>query len=242
MKKLALVIPAYNEAKNLPELLRRAMEAATESGLSSSEFTLVLVNNGSTDNSLAVIAELQKKNAWGDQLQLVNVEKNQGYGHGIMTGLKAAQAEILGWTHADLQCDPANAFLAFRQIADTSSKTLVKGTRSGRAFQERFVSWVFGMMAGLLLGLKTKEVNAQPKVFPQSLRDHLLTPPRDFALDLYLLHVAQENGYSVKEIPVLFPPRIHGISNWAGNFAGRYKTIWGMILYMWKLRREGRKR
>jgi hypothetical protein len=63
------------------------------------------------------------------------------------------------------------------------------------------------------------------------------TPPKTFAFDLYVLYHAQKAGLAIETIPVVFPPRVHGLSNWSSHFLSRYKTILGMIKYMWDLRK-----
>jgi hypothetical protein len=69
----------------------------------------------------------------------------------------------------------------------------------------------------------------------------LVSPPKTFAFDLYVLYHAQKEGLAVKTVPVLFPPRLHGLSNWSAHFFSRYKTIWGIIKYMRALAQaEGR--
>lgn len=236
MKKFELVIPAYNEEKNLEALLQRVIESAREFNFSPENFTLLLVENGSKDRSFDVMNELLQKNAWQEWVKVVRVVKNQGYGYGILSGLKESQSEFVGWTHADLQCDPRNAFLAVKLLeGQKQPKILVKGVRMGRDWKDKLVSRVFEFLAYIILGLRMYEMNAQPKVFPSRLLREMKSPPHTFALDLYLLYIAQKMKYEVMTLSVYFPPRIHGVSNWAGNFVGRYKTILAMIRYMWQL-------
>ena len=69
-------------------------------------------------------------------LQLVRawVQKNQGYGYGILQGLKEAEGKIIAWTHADLQTDPADVVMAFNEYRFDLENNLciVKGERQGR--------------------------------------------------------------------------------------------------------------
>lgn len=238
MKKFELVIPAYNESKNLKKLIESVLESAKSVQLTSESFNLILVENGSTDNSSEVLNEILNENLkpW---VRVVWVVKNQGYGFGLMSGLKEVNSEYVGWTHADLQCDPLNAFKALKVIESLEesqrSKVLVKGVRFGRNWKDVFVSRVFETLALLVLGLKVNEMNAQPKVFSSKLLSSFKNPPKTFAFDLYGLYQAQKNGYKILTIDVLFPPRVFGVSNWAGNFFSRYKTILGIIKYMFKL-------
>lgn len=238
-----LVLPCYNEAKSLEFLVERGARAAMDAGLNSDQFQLVLVENGSKDNSAQVLS-LLKETPLGAWFRIVKVEKNQGYGFGLSMGLKSATAPFVGYSHADQQCDPKDAFTALSLLQSSSRegrKLLVKGVRNGRNWKDIFVSRIFELFSRLLLGFGAYETNAQPKVFPHALLGKLENPPKSFAFDLYLLYCAKKAGYEFQTIPVHFPPRVHGVSNWTSTFLGRYKTILGMIRYMYVLgRTEGR--
>lgn len=241
-RQFELVVPAYNEAKNLPLLIQKTVEAAKNAGHTPETFQLIIVNNGSVDDSAEVLKQLSKGQD-GPWFRIVLVEKNQGYGFGLWSGLQNTQSQFVGWSHADLQCDPVNAFLALDIVKKYPRQCLVKGVRSGRDKKDIFVSRVFETLARLILGVSVHEMNAQPKVFPHEMLKLLKNPPKTFAFDLYALFNAQKAGYEIQTIPVLFPPRIHGVSNWASHFLLRYKTIWGIIKYMFHLARtEGRLR
>lgn len=241
MLEFQLVLPCYNESKSLHFLVERAATAAIEAGYDSSQFQLVLVENGSQDNSNEVLEELGKS-PWAPWFTKVVIGQNQGYGFGVLQGLKATQAPFLGWSHADQQCDPRDAFLALKKLKDSGErKVLVKGTRSGRNWKDKWVTHVFEAFAFFILGMKIKELNAQPKIFTRELLNEMEEAPKNFAFDLYVLYCALKADYRILTIPVLFPPRIHGVSNWASTFLGRYKTILGMLKYMLQLSRtQGR--
>lgn len=240
MDRFELVVPAYNESKNLESVISRAVLAATNAGLRQEEFTLVVVENGSQDDSGAVLERIKKSNL-GPWFRVVQVIKNQGYGNGLWQGLKSTEADIVGWTHADQQCDPKDAIFAFQMLKEKKSRTLIKGVRFDRSRKDRFVSRVFEFMARVILGVKIHEMNAQPKVFRRDLLGSLKNPPMTFAFDLYVLYHAIKAQYTIDTIPVSFPPRVHGVSKWASTFLSRYKTILGMIRYMIQLSRlEGR--
>jgi len=236
MLKFELVLPCYNEARSLEFLLKRAVGAAQEFGFSAGEFRLVMVENGSSDDSARVLENLSQ-GPLAEWLGVVKVPVNQGYGFGLLSGLRATSAPVVAYSHADQQCDPRDAFAAYRIVGD-QEKVLVKGTRSGRNWKDRLVTSVFEMIAHIFLGLGSSEINAQPKVFPRSLLNTLTKAPKDFAFDLYLLYQAERAGFAIRTIAVKFPPRIHGVSKWAATFLGRYKTILKMIRYIFRLAQE----
>ena len=81
---LSLVIPCYNEARNLPTLIERCARVANGRSIE-----IVLVDNGSRDESPAILAAAVQEHR---ALRSVRVEVNQGYGFGILSGLAAARA------------------------------------------------------------------------------------------------------------------------------------------------------
>jgi glycosyltransferase involved in cell wall biosynthesis len=236
-----LVLPCYNESKSIKTIITKAAEAAVSAGFTPEMFQLVLVENGSKDNSGVIMDEL-KQTELGRWFRKVQIEVNQGYGFGLMSGLKSTTASFVAWSHADQQCDSYDAFRGLEIIkSDQCKKLLVKGVRTQRNWKDKIVSRTFEFMAWCILGMKVYEMNAQPKVFSRTLLEQIKAPPNGFAFDLYVLYCAAKSGYEFKTISVAFPPRVHGVSNWAAGFFSRYKTIFGMIRYMWDLARlEGR--
>lgn len=234
-----LVLPCYNESKSLRLLIERCQESAKISGMNSDQFNVILVENGSRDESRKVLAELQKDPLLSAWFRVVEIDQNQGYGFGIWSGLQATKAPVVAWSHADQQCDPKNAFQALKMFREShDSKVLVKGIRRGRSLPEKIVSRVFDCFALILLRKNFYEINAQPKVFSRELLQLAKNPPKDFAFDIYMLYVAKQHQYKFLTFDVDFPPRIHGLSNWAFSLKNRMRTILNMIKYMYKLGRQ----
>lgn len=231
--KLSIIVPCYNEEKNIPLILKKFVEATANQPVE-----LILVDNGSTDNSSKVFKkELEKSEH--SFVRVVKVEKNIGYGHGIMTGINSATGEILSWTHADMQTDPADvitAYLEFIKINKFNS-TIIKGRRINRHFGEWAFTFGMSCIASTVLMTKLVDINAQPKMFHRSFLKLMKNPPDDFSLDLYILYLARKNNYSIETIPVNFGERIHGESKWAFSFSSRYKTTMRTIKYIFGLKK-----
>lgn len=242
MIQFQLVVPAYNEENNIELIASRFIQAAKSYNYNENQAQLVMVNNGSTDGSKAVFTSLMQKPEFSKWIRVVEVVVNKGYGFGLLSGLKSTQAPVVGWSHADMQCDPSDAFKAVEILKskNSSEKWLIKGVRFERNPRDIFVSRFFEFLATVCLRHRFHEINAQPKVFKRELLDLLPNPPFDFAFDLYALFKAMQSGYNIEVIDVKFPPRIHGTSKWASHFFSRYKTILKMIKYIWFLRGERR--
>ena len=211
MPEFELVVPSYNESQTLPAFIERVRIAAQNYGYTSDSFQLVLVENGSTDSSRIVLEQLKEK-ALGPWFRVVRVEVNQGYGYGLWSGLQITHAPYVAWSHADMQCDPSDAFNALELLKRSgyTEKTLVKGVRAGRNWKDIIISRVFEFLALIILGKGFYEINAQPKVFPRRFLDTIKNPPYGFAFDLYALYCAAKQGFNVQTITVDFPPRIYG--------------------------------
>lgn len=226
---LSIIVPCYNEAKNIPLILERLQRIAKQKPA----VEIILVNNGSTDNSAAVLQACHF-------IRVVTVEKNIGYGHGIMAGLQAAQGEVLAWTHADMQTDPLDVLAAYQcfQQRNQPHHIIVKGRRINRRFGEWAFTLGMSCIASLILRTKLFDINAQPKLFHHSFLTKLANPPTDFSLDLYLLYMAKQLGYDIATVPVQFSKRQHGESKWAFSFKSRYNTILRTIKYIFALKKN----
>jgi glycosyltransferase involved in cell wall biosynthesis len=228
--KFSLVIPCYNEAANLPLLLERCQKLTKQP-----DVEIVLVDNGSTDDSPAILRNLLPSYPG---CRSVRVEQNQGYGFGILAGLKAASGDILGWTHADMQTDPVDALLGFRIFEEHGLDIFVKGRRHGRPFGD--VTFMVGMsfFETLLLGKPLWDINAQPTMFSRQFFESWREPPLDFSLDLYAYYQARMAGMPVYRFPVLFGERAHGVSHWNVNWAAKRKFIRRTVDFSLQLRKK----
>lgn len=223
---LSVVLPCYNESAGLANILERFKETGADRF-----FELILVDNGSTDDTSGVLAQLLPTYPFARSVKIV---QNQGYGHGIFTGLQEARAEVLAWSHADLQTDPADLFRAWDvyQEAPEPTRLLVKGRRHGRRFGEWVISRAMELVALLLLRRWVTEINAQPKLFHRGLMERLGRPPVDFNFDVYVLYEARRHGWRLRSIDVEFPPRPHGQSHWAATWSSKVRTILKSMRYM----------
>jgi len=209
MTELSIVIPCYNEEKNMASVIERFAKLRQRH-----QIELITVDNGSTDNTGEVLRKLTHINSF---VKVVSIEKNIGYGHGIMAGLKEASGEVVSWTHADLQTDPEDILVAYDTYKKSGGDVVIKGKRKGRDFLDVAFTFLMSVATTLILQRKVSDINAQPKMFSRNFLALMKNPPDDFSLDVYCLYVAKQNNIPIIEIPVAFRKRKHGVSKSAPN-------------------------
>lgn len=231
--KLEIVVPCYNEEKNIPLILEKFKKVIGKRNI-----IVVLVNNGSTDQSAAVLEELLPKYSFA---RTVFVPVNQGYGYGILQGLNSCTADYIGWTHADMQTDPKDVIKAYDYLQKNSEKLplFMKGTRRGRPFFDSFFTFGMSVFETVYMGTKLVDINAQPNIFPKSFYDTWKEPPYDFSLDLYASYMAKKQDLKICRFQVQFPERIHGTSSWNTGLKSKWKFIKRTLEFSRSLKKRG---
>lgn len=218
--KLSIVIPCHNEAAGLRELVATYAAECKKHP----EVEVIIVNDASSDDSATILSELTSLNPF---LQVVTNSVSAGYGNAVLSGLRVAQGEWLGWTHGDTQTPPSDVFTAFEIIKKNSpSKNLyLKGRRYGRPLIDQFFTFGMSILETLLLRTTLSDINAQPNIFHRSFYDSWQNPPKDFALDLYVYYQAKKASLVIHRFPVHFGPRKYGSSTWNTGMKARFKFI-----------------
>ena len=227
--KLSLIIPCYNESDNLDLLINKISQ------IEDNFYEIILVNNGSTDNTDSTAKDLIRGKP---KFRLININKNIGYGHGIMSGVKNSSGDIIAWTHADLQTDPADVVDVFNEYIKYPDykNSIIKGKRVGRNFFDFFFTFCMGVISSFLLKVNISDVNAQPKMFHKNFLKLLTKYPKDFSLDLFVLYKARVNGYEIYEHPVDFKNRLYGEAKGGGTIIGKIKLIMRTLSYIINLK------
>ena len=224
-KMLSVVVPCYNEEKNIADIVSKFDKILFESN---DNIEVILVNNGSTDNSKKVFDKKIRETK--QNIRVLSIKKNIGYGHGILKGLQKAKGDILSWTHADLQTDPYDVVLAFKEHKKHNDSDLViKGKRRNRNFIDSFFTWGMQVYCSLKLKSVLNDINAQPKLFSREFyKNNFKYAPLDFSLDLFLLI----NAKKIKTVDVFFHKRKFGEAKGGGTFLGKWKLIKRTISYI----------
>ena len=231
-KLISCIISCYNEEKNIPILLNQIKKNSLNE-----KFEFIIVNNGSSDNSYLVLEEAKEK---FKDIIFINITENLGWGNGVMSGLKIASCEYVGWTHGDLQYDLSILNEVYDLLIASqyqNESVLVKGHRKNRSFSEDFFTSTMSLIASIILCKKLYDINSQPNFFSRNILNLIENAPKDLMLDLYLYYkVSTLKEKKILRLPVRQKKRLHGSSSWKKNFFSSYYLSLKQLIGIIKIR------
>lgn len=157
---ISIVVPLYNEAESLPELVEWIGRVATANKLS---YEIIFVDDGSTDESWSVIERLQKSNP---EIRAISFMRNYGKSAALYCGFDMAEGEVVFTMDADLQDSPDEIPQMRRMILE-EGYDLVSGWKKKRydPIGKRWPSKFFNFTARLMSGIKLHDFNCGLKAY-----------------------------------------------------------------------------
>lgn len=207
---ISLVMPCYNEEASIGTTAPALAKCFSDRGI---DLELVLVDNGSRDRTGELIDELIAR---GLPITKVTVPVNQGYGYGVLQGLRRCSGRFAGFVCADGQVDAEDVVRIYEVAARASSPVLVKARRRFRmdGFVRKLVSIIYnGMTTVLFGGLGSIDINGNPKIFPAEMLEEMKLVSKDWFLDAEVMIKAKYLGLKVIEINVFARMREGGSTN-----------------------------
>ncbi|MDD8042544.1 MAG: glycosyltransferase family 2 protein [Verrucomicrobiota bacterium] len=205
---LSIIAPAYNESECLPSLVESLMENLKPL---KRPFEIILVNDGSSDDTEAVIRSLSKTYP---EVRGINHNNNYGQSAAIASGLRAAQGGIIATTDADMQNPPLEIPRLLAHL--TPGVDAVCGVRTHRRdiLIRRLASSIGNGFRNIVTGVPVQDAGCGLRVFYRGLTTEL---PVFNGLHRFLSTVLKLQGFSLKEVPISHNPRIAGHSKYGIN-------------------------
>ena len=196
---LSVIIPAYNEEKRIIPVINNFLD-------SFSDIEIIIVNNGSMDNTTNLINRNYKNNK---RIKLLDFKEKLGKGGAIIEGMKIAKGEFMGFSDADQAVMPEDfkkliKYLKFYDCAVGSRRVKGADIKLKQSLKRRISSRIFNIIVNLIFNLKIKDTQCGAKVFRKNVIEKILPKLKikDFAFDIDLLYNAKLLGYKIKEVPV----------------------------------------
>ncbi|OLB15149.1 MAG: hypothetical protein AUI99_00795 [Gemmatimonadetes bacterium 13_1_40CM_3_69_22] len=198
--EVSVLVPAKDEAENLPEFVRQAREAFLPLPY---PCELVIVNDGSLDGTADVLRDLAAKHAF---VRVVSHRAQRGIADALRTAAEAARGKVLVFYPADLQYLPTDIPGLVAPIL-AGDADIVTGAKQGH-YDKRFVSWVYNGLCRWLFGVRVTDLNSV-KAYRREVMDVVPTRP-DW--HRFMIVIAATQGFRLAERPVPLYPRRAGKS------------------------------
>ena len=235
MPELSIVIPAFNEAERIRQALDSAAAYFGSAGIS---FELLVVNDGSTDDTAGVVEAWRRERADAPALQLITIA-HQGKGGAVRAGVMAATGDVI--LMADADCSTpfeewsrlAEAMRAGAKVAIGSRQAPGADIQVRQAWLRQHLGQLFGRLARAIFPIGVVDSQCGFKGFTAPAAHEIFSAltARGFAFDIEVLLRARQLGYQVAEVPV----------RWKNHPDSRVR-VWrdwpGVIRELWAIRRE----
>lgn len=221
---VSLVLPAWNECEGIERAINEAVTALSHLV---GEYEVIVVDDGSTDNTADLVRRVCEINP---QVRLVAHNTNQGYGAALRSGFAAARNDLVAFTDADCQFDLAelDRFILLSERYD-----VVCGYRIDRKDSPLrcLYSKVYNQLVRVLLRTGVRDVDCALKMFHREVIQGLSISGNGFLVNSEILTQANQQGRSIVEVGVSHRPRTEGQSTVSARHIP--KVLSSLARYWW---------
>ena len=221
---LSIVIPVYNEVKNIEQIIQRVQSTNLAQ-------EIIIVDDGSGDGTRNALQKLSEQNT----VRVILHERNQGKGAAVVTGLRAAKGDILLIQDADLEYDPRDYPTLLRPIEEGLAD-VVYGSRFLGAPHRVTMFW--HMVANRLLTLMTNilyntiltDMETGYKVFRREVIDGMRIRAKRFDFEPEFTAKVLKRNYRIFEVPISFNPRDYSQGKKI-KLRDAFEAVWTLLKY-----------
>jgi len=199
MFKLSVIIPAFNEARTIKEVLKKVEESPIDK-------EIIIVDDFSSDGTRDILRNL------GDKYKIIYHEKNKGKGAAIKSGFKEATGDIIIIQDADLEYNPEEYGNLLKPILDGETKVVYGSRFLNRLHMPRYKLFYLGnkflsFLLSILYGQKISDMETCYKVFKREVVKNIIIKSNRFNFEPEITAKIIKAGYKIKEVPVSYKSR-----------------------------------
>ncbi len=209
--KLSIIIPAFNEENTIGLILEKVNKVT----LKNIEKEIIIVNDGSTDDTEKIIKESIRNK---EKIRLIAHKKNQGKGSAVKTGLNLATGDYILIQDADLEYDPQQYKKLLIPILENKAK-VVYGTRLKRLpnftkdennirfFLHYLGNKALSLLTSILYGQWITDMETCYKIFPKNIIENIRLNSKGFEFEPEITAKLLKRGLKIYEVPIITNPR-----------------------------------
>jgi len=227
VSRVEVLIPVYNEVKNLEPLVREFEQLNNENDQS---FQLLFIDDGSTDGSREMIEQIVESSPDFSAVYLV---ENCGKSNALTAGVQHSTAPILGMMDADGQDDPRDLPRLYEALEDVD---LVVGYRKNRkdAWHKKLASMIANRVRNWVTLTDIKDAGCGVRLMHRAVFEEIV---KFVGFHRFIPTLAEMKGFKWTQIPVNNRPRKHGKSKYT-NLGRLKKTVWDLLAVRWMQQRK----
>jgi len=206
LPKISVVTPAYNEVGNLKLFCQKIHAALVKV---SSDFEIIIVDDGSTDSSFEVLKSIKKEIK---SLKIIHLRHHYGQTAALMAGFNLASKNIVIVLDSDLQQDPNDIYKLIQPIIK-GKVDVVSGWRQNRKHTSmiKLIAFIGKFLNRVFLGIKLNDTAASPNAYKRI----VLTDLNLYGeMHRFLVPILSWRGWRIIEVPVAHYPRYSGHSKY----------------------------
>lgn len=226
--EVSIVIPVYNEAENLPELIHRVGEALAPTGR---RFELILVDDGSRDASAALLREEAARRPW---LVPVVLARNYGQSSALQAGFDRVRGRYVVTLDGDLQNDPLDIPAMLDRLDADDSVDMISGWRRERQDAEisrKLPSRIANALISRATGVHLHDYGCALKAYRREIIDRIRLYGE---LHRFIPSLAKDAGARIAEVPVRHHARTRGVSKY--GIDRTFRVILDLVLIVFFMR------
>lgn len=229
---ISVIIPLYNESESLPELATWIAKVMDENHYS---YEMLMVDDGSTDDSWSVIKDLSAGNP---AIHGISFRRNYGKSAALYHGFAAAQGDVVITMDADLQDSPDEIPVLYRKVTEEGYDVVSgwKQHRKDNVVTKNIPSKIYNATARRITGIKLHDMNCGLKAYRQEVVKNIEVYGE---MHRYIPYLAKNAGFGrITEMPVHHQKRKYGKSKFGMN---RFVNGFLDLLSLWFLSTFGKK-